>query len=451
MRRFLTKRVVIVALSAVLVAAAATVVAVSTGDGSGKGAVTAYFADANPIVAGNQVKASGVDVGTVTSVSLRDGHAVVEMEIDQALRPLHRDASATIESKNLLGERYIELSPGSADAPLLGNPPVIALAQTKREVDLQEVLNALDTPTATALGALLTSVGEGVDGQGKQIAGAISALAPAMRQSTDLARILGEHNALLTQLVDSAQPVANALANNHGKDLDSLVSSTTQALSAVAAQRQAAEQTVQQLPATIASARTALARVTGVADPTTATLRSLRPVVDDIGAISGELRSFADAADPALASLQPVLDRGKSMLDEAAPLVRDLRPGATELRDVAGSARSLAGTVLGDHLTQLMEFMKGWALATSDYDAISHYFKAILPISPSPLGRTVAGPVPGLPDNPLGGLPIPAAPQLPLPGRTDPPPQPQNPGDSATGLTSEQENSLLGQLLGGLR
>ncbi|GAB2962361.1 MlaD family protein [Amycolatopsis acidiphila] len=448
MSRFGKRRVVVVAVATVLVAGATTAALRSTEDSSTKEVVTAYFADANPIVAGNQVKAAGVDVGTVKSVSLRDGHAVVEMEIDQVLRPLHKDASATIQSKNLLGERYIELAPGSANAPLLGDPPVIAASRTKREVDLQEVLNALDTPTATALGALLTSLGEGVDGQGKNLADAISALAPAMRQSTELAGILDEHNALLTDLVDSAQPVASALAKGQGQDLDSLVSSTTQALSAVAAQRQAVEQTVQQLPATITSARTALTRVTGVADPTTATLRSLRPVVDNLTDITAELRSFADAADPALAALQPVLDRGKSMLDQAAPLVADLRPAGPQLRAVAGSANSLAGTILGDHLTQLMEFMKGWALATSDYDAISHYFKAILPISPSPLGRTVAGPVPGLPDNPLGGLPLPTGPQLPLPGRTNAPPQ--NPDGSATGLTSGQENSLLGQLLGGL-
>ncbi|WP_165034931.1 MlaD family protein [Candidatus Protofrankia californiensis] len=436
-------------LSAIAIVVAAGVAATTIGPSGNndQGSIlTATFSDAWPIVAGNRVKAAGVDIGTVESVRLQGGRAVVQMKIQDALRPLHKDARATIQSKNLLGERFISIDPGSPDAPELGEPAMIDTAHTSRDVDLQEVLNSLDTPTSTALGALLTSLGEGVDGNGEQVAGAIKALAPAMQQSGELAQILDEQNSLLTRLVDQAQPVANALASDHGSDLDKLVDSSTQTMTAVAAQRQAVDDSIRQLPATLVQARATLARLSGVADPTTATLSSLRPVTDELTDMSSELRQFSEAADPALASLQPVLDRGNAMLDEAAPLVHSLLPAGGELRDVAQSGRQLAENVLGDHLTQLMEFMKGWALATSDYDAISHYFKAILPISPSPVLRAVAGPVPGLPDNPAPNLTLPVLPRLPLPGRAGD----SSDGNSATGLTQSQENSLLGQLLGGL-
>lgn len=435
-----------VAVVAVVIAAiAATVPALSTGEDESS-TVKAIFTDAMPIVAGNHVKASGVDVGTVESVTLKDGRAVVTMEIEQALRPLHKDARATIKSKNLLGEGFIEIDPGSPGSPVLDEPHVIKENRTKREVDLQDVLNSVDTPTAKSLAALLTTMGEGVHGQGKNVAGAIKALAPAMAKAGELAQILEEQNALLTRLIENAQPVASALAGKHGNELDKLVGSTTTTLSAVAAQRRAAGETLRQLPDTLVRARKMLAQLSGVAEPTTTTLKSLRPVTDDLTDIGKELRAFANAADPALASLQPVLKRGKAMLDEAAPLVRALRPAGDDLRKVSRSGRQLAHSVLGDHLTHLMEFMKGWALATSDYDAISHYFKAMVPVSPSPLGRGVAGPVPGLPDDPAPHLPLPDAPRLPLPGRGE---QKVPDAGSATGLTPKQENSMLGQLLGG--
>ncbi|WP_250282304.1 MlaD family protein [Frankia sp. CiP1_Cm_nod2] len=436
-------------LSAIVIAVAAGVAATTMGpigNNDQDSILTASFTDAWPIVAGNRVKAAGVDIGTVKSVSLQGGRAVVQMEIQNALRPLHEDARASIESKNLLGERFISIDPGSPDAPELGEPAVIDTSHTSRAVDLQEVLNSLDTPTATALGALLTSLGEGVDGNGEEIAGTIKALAPAMQQSGELAQILDEQNSLLTRLVDQARPVANALAGNRGSDLDKLVDSSTQTMTVVSAQQQAVNDTIRQLPATLVQARATLVQLSGVAEPTTATLSSLRPITDKLTDVSSELRQFSEAADPALASLQPVLDRGNAMLDEAAPLVHSLLPAGGELRDVAQSGRQLAENILGDHLTQLMEFMKGWALATSDYDAISHYFKAILPISPSPLSRAIAGPVPGLPDNPVSNLPLPTVPRLPLPGRTGD----SSDGNSATGLTQRQEKSLLGQLLGGL-
>jgi phospholipid/cholesterol/gamma-HCH transport system substrate-binding protein len=437
--------------AAVLLLGVAATAYVLKPDDNHSSTVSAIFADANPIVKGNDVKASGVDVGTVKSVTLKDGVAVIEMEIDDALSPLHEDARATIKSKNLLGERFVEIDPGSADSPVLGRPAVIDASRTKREVDLQELLNAADTPTAKALGAMLTSLGEGFHGQGKQAAAAIKALAPAMTQSGELARILDDQNQLLTALIDDAQPAATALAGDHGTELDKLVNSMTQTLSAVAAQRQAAQDTLRQMPGTLVQARTTLARLSGVADPTTAVLRSLRPLTDDLTDISAELKAFSDAADPALASLQPVLERGAVMLDELGPLVRALAPAGRDLRQVGRAGRQLADTVLGNHLTQLMEFMKGWALATSDYDAISHYFRAIVPISPSPLGRGGAGPVPGLPSDPLGGLQLPQLPGLNVPKL------PKVPGlnlfgtgsNGATGLTRKQENSLVNQLLGG--
>jgi phospholipid/cholesterol/gamma-HCH transport system substrate-binding protein len=138
-------------------------------------------------------------------------------------------------------------------------------------------------------------------------------------------------------------------------------------------------------------------------------------------------------------------------------VVAALRPAARDLVPTAASAdRLTAGALSGQSLTNLMEFVKGWSMATSDYDAISHYFKAIVPLSPSALDDTAAGLLPGVPDNILGDLPLPSAPELPLPGRD---PRPANsatgPGtnsgaDSATGLSQPQETALLEQLLGGL-
>jgi phospholipid/cholesterol/gamma-HCH transport system substrate-binding protein len=254
-------------------------------------------------------------------------------------------------------------------------------------------------------------------------------------------------------LIDDAQPVASAVAGSHGADLDQLVASMTKTLAAVSEQREQTTATLRQMPETLVQARATLARLSGVADPTTEVLSSIRPVTGQLTDISAELKRFSDAADPALASLAPVLDRGKLMLDEARPLVRDLRPGGASLRDVARSGHQLADTVLGDHLTQVMEFMKGWALATSDYDAISHYFKAIVPVSPAPLGKTAGGLVPGLPDDPLADT-LAGLSNL-LPGLLGPAKAPSSSSqkapdkNSATGLTPKQENSLLSQLLGG--
>lgn len=453
-----------------VVGALALVAVLFSGGGSGPDddhvEVVAVFSDASPLLPGNVVKAAGVDVGTVESIEVEDGKAHVSMIIERAALPLHQDVTATITTQDLLGERFVRLDQGSADKPALGEPMVIPEAQTSRVVDLQDVLNSVDTPTAEGLSALLTESGEALRGHGKDADLALKALAPAMNQADDLAAVLKDQNALLGRLVDSAEPVASALATKDGKSLDQLVASATQLLESLASERGALQASLNGLPATLSSARATLAELAGVADPATRTLRALRPVTSDLTEISKELKRFANAADPALASLPAVLKEAKRLLDNAAPVVSALRPGGKALPPTANAAERLSDVALsGQSLTDLMEFAKGWSLATSDYDAISHYFKAMVPLSPNALGDTAGALLPGLPDDILHDLPVPTAPDLGLPGREEEgaaaPADSSVVGDllngllggpksqSATGLTAQQEQNLIQQILGG--
>jgi phospholipid/cholesterol/gamma-HCH transport system substrate-binding protein len=452
-------------------------------DGEGPVELTARFTDASPLTEGNVVKAAGVDVGTIEGIDLDDGVAEVTISLDREALPLYEDASLTITTQDLLGERFVALDTGSTEASPLEAPYVLDEEHTGRVVDLQDVLNSLDEPTSASLAALITNAGEGLDGRGADTAEALKALQPAMSQAGDLAAILNDQNELLARLVQNAEPVAAGFAAGDGETLDSLVASSTQALTQVSASRAALRSTVSELPSTIASARATLAEVAGLAGPATTTLRELRPVTEDLGAISGELQAFADAADPALGSLPAVLDRADELLEQAGPVVRALRPSAGDMVGTATALDQLSERALSTHLGDLMEFVKGWSMATSDYDAVSHYFKAMVPLSPASLDDLVGGIVPAAPDDTVPDLPLPTVPQ---PDPADPEPkEPQDkkkkankkkgggvqdvldgllPGlgaalgnnkssvdpTSVTGLSEQQENNMLDQLLGGL-
>lgn len=413
--------------------------------------VTALFSDASALVPGNEVKAAGVTVGEIESIELDAGRARVVMTVDSSVLPLHRDAGATITDKDLLGERFIALRRGTPSSPLLGEPRVIPESQTDRVVDLQSILNAVDDPTGTALAALITTLGEGVSGQGPEIAAGIKALEPALRRADELGRTLGEHNELLAQLVSSAKPVAEAMAADRGEKLDRLVESTERTMAAVAAERKATRDALTRLPGTLASAQRMLARVADVTDDATPMLADMRPITNDLTDISAELHRFANAADPALASLEPVLERGRSLFDEAAPVVRALKPAGSDMVGVAEAGHTLTKQAFSGRLRNLMEFLRGWSLSTSQYDGLSHYFRAIVPLTPKAAGQSAAGPVPGAPDEPVPSLPLPRAPLPPPLGSegNKGTPDVADTGDGVTGLTEDQEDEMLGQLLGG--
>lgn len=442
-------RVGISVVAAAGLIAAATLTSARVGDDNTV-TLTGTFEDANPLVQGNLVKLDGVSVGEITSISLHDGQARVQMELDKSVLPLHDDASLKIRPKTLLGERYIELRRGSEQTPAMQEPYTIPAERTSHNVDLDDLLNSLDDPTSSGLAALLTTLGEGTAGNGKNIDAALKALPPTMRDIERLGTILDEQIGVLTSLIDKVTPVAKAAAGKHGDKLDSLVDSTTTALSAASSNREALRHTLMQLPGTLRQAQTTLAKVAGVSDVATKSLRDARPVTDNLSAISVELQKFADTANPALASMPRVLDRADALLAQAAPLVRDLRPGAKGLRSASRSTDKIVSH-LSQEFTTVLDFVKFWALSTNSEDGISNYFRGVVPTTPGSLLQT-----PGVSTGDGEKAPPQRGPdkpkKLPLPNLGDALPNPDDAvakQDSATGLDRQQENALLDQLLGG--
>ncbi|HTK61422.1 MAG TPA: MlaD family protein [Pseudonocardia sp.] len=421
--------------------------------------LTGEFVDASPLDVGNEVKASGVNIGSIVGLTIRGGHAFVDMLVDGSVLPLHNDAKLTITAKDVLGERFVKLDRGSPSAPVASAPYAVPVDRTSTEVTVEDVVNSLDDPTSAGFAGLLTTLGEGLHENGPQAAAAIKALAPAMQQADELSRLLSEQNTVLTSLVDSTSPVAAELAADRGQQLDNMVGATERTLSAVAANRQAVSDSLQRLPSTLTSAQRTLGQTANVAESATPSLRDARPFTDNLVGISRELRDFSDAADPALHSLTPVLKKAQDLIDEARPVVDDLHAAGGDLRTSASSVRKVCEVgVLCKRFTNLMEFIRFWSQSTSGYDGLSHYFRAAVKYSPVPAGRTVAGPIPGAPDTPFKPVPMPSPGRVPLPGTCDrvsnhPCDHETGPdsigGRSATGLTSGQESHMLGQMLGG--
>ena len=81
--------------------------------------VKAVFEDVAGLDDESAVRIAGVRKGHVTDIKvLPDGRAEVTMEVDDDV-PLHANASAKVANLGLLGEKYIELDPGTPTAPVL--------------------------------------------------------------------------------------------------------------------------------------------------------------------------------------------------------------------------------------------------------------------------------------------------------------------------------------------
>jgi phospholipid/cholesterol/gamma-HCH transport system substrate-binding protein len=100
---------------------------VKIGRGAGTKKIHAVFDSVAGLDNKSSVRVAGVRVGKVTDVRLRpDGKAEVELEIDKDVQ-LHTNAFARVANLGLLGEKYVEIEPGSPNAPVVPDTQTVVL------------------------------------------------------------------------------------------------------------------------------------------------------------------------------------------------------------------------------------------------------------------------------------------------------------------------------------
>jgi len=109
------------------------------------------------------VRIAGVNVGQVTGIERQGGVGVVHMEIEPKGLPIHSDATLKIRARIFLeGNWFVELQPGTPSAPTLPSGSTIPSTQTSDPVQIDQVLDALNTDTRANLQNFLQGYGDGL-------------------------------------------------------------------------------------------------------------------------------------------------------------------------------------------------------------------------------------------------------------------------------------------------
>jgi len=86
------------------------------------------------------VQIAGVEVGRVESISLKEGKALVRLRIGANVK-LEKDVIASIKTHGILGDKYVEIYPGTRGAAYLA--PGEQISRTERQTDIDRMLNQL--------------------------------------------------------------------------------------------------------------------------------------------------------------------------------------------------------------------------------------------------------------------------------------------------------------------
>ena len=267
---------------------------------------------------GLPVTVAGVQVGTIRSVTPRGGYAFFQMAIDPSKLPrVYANARAKLMPDTPLKDMEVRIAPGGPPARPLPPGATIPLAGTLAPIDLDELLSALDTDSRDYLASLVSGAGEGLAGRGLDVRAMLKSLGPTTAEARQLGAALIGRRQALARLVHNLALVAGA-AGASDRQIGQVVSAGDATLSSLASQDTALGASLQALPGTLATARTALTHVAGLADLLGPTLTALEPAVNGLA--------------PALRALRPDATAGVPVVrDKLRPLVRALQPFAAAL------------------------------------------------------------------------------------------------------------------------
>jgi len=99
--------------------------------------VEATFANGGGIKSGSSVVIAGVEIGRVKQVRLDDYQALVVMDLPTDVK-IQEDAIASIKTRGLIGDKYIEITPGGSEQ-LVG--PGGKIRDTQSAVDLEGLIS----------------------------------------------------------------------------------------------------------------------------------------------------------------------------------------------------------------------------------------------------------------------------------------------------------------------
>jgi phospholipid/cholesterol/gamma-HCH transport system substrate-binding protein len=345
--------------TAALIAVVA-LVALAMFGGSGSYRVKAVFDNAGQLVPGNQVRVGGQPVGKISDVELDDrANAVVTMELDDAVAPLHAGTTATIRASSLSGiaNRYVSLQPGPNSNEKIADGGHIGADETSAPVDLDALFNSLDAKTRAGLRNLIRGYGDWYDTRGADAGQATKYFAPFLSSGSELGQELTLDQAVLSRFVRDGAATVSAIAERRD-DLAGLVVNTNQAMAAIGDESTSLQRALELLPGTMRKANTTFVNLRGTLDdleqlvneskPATRKLapffRELRPLVADLRPTIADLRDLIrlpgagndltelTAAQPELARLtSTVFPRGIQALDRAQPVVSYARQYTPDL------------------------------------------------------------------------------------------------------------------------
>jgi virulence factor Mce-like protein len=336
-------------------------------------------------------------VGKVSTVELGRGNSTVaQLQIDPRYSPIPRDTRAILRTKTLLGETYVELTPGNrATGAPLADGGTLPEKQVRQQVTIDQIFSAFDAETRKGFQNWQQGAAASLAGRGGDVNDAFGNL-PSFTDSADqMLTVLNSEGAAVRTLVRDTGAVFNALTARDNQ-LRSLITNSNAVFQTTAERNQQLAETFQVLPTFEEESAKTLKQLKSFALNTDPLIKQLQPAAEQlsptlqsVGQLAPPLKTVMTKLGPltdASVAGQPALElflngdathKGLSdVLGQLDPFLQQLNPMLSFLGVYKESINSLLGNAAA--ATQAAEFTAG---GPEDWSPNIHYLRALAPIN----------------------------------------------------------------------
>jgi phospholipid/cholesterol/gamma-HCH transport system substrate-binding protein len=351
--------------------------------------VDVAFPEATQLAQEADVRISGVPVGRVkkTNANKRTGLTDTELEIDARYAPIPRDTRAILRQKTLLGETYVELSPGTTSSGRVPDGGRLASGQVSETVELDEILRTFDPTTRERFSTWLDQAGVAALGNAESINDALGLLTPFAEETGDVLSVLRQQSGSTRRFIRDTGVVFDALTARDGQ-LRDLITNSNRVWETVAARDAQLADTFRVLPTFLREGRETTRRLTRFADNTDPLItqlrpaaRALSPTLVDLDRLAPDLNGFFQDLGPFVRVARTGLPATEQVLDDTRPLLARLDPFLNELTPVVD--------YLGLYKREIAAFFANDSAATQarakglvDDSKLVHYLRTSNPVNP---------------------------------------------------------------------
>jgi virulence factor Mce-like protein len=299
------------------------------------------FRDAQQLATQADVRIAGVSVGKVIQKKLDTAHnrTLVSIQLNNKYAPIHEDGTAILRTKTLLGETYVQLTPGSRRAPPVPEGGLLPRGQVQPAVQLDTIFNAFDATTRHAFQVWQQQLAVGIRNNGRNLNDTLGNLPTFAVDATAILKVLDIEHGAVVNLVRNGGTVFAALSQNQAA-LRNLITSSDRVFTTTANNEAALADTIHVFPTFLDQSRL-----------TQAQLQSFSFNVDQACCVAGQTKPLLKELIAVAQNLAPTLQAVRRLAPNLKHLFINLNPLITV------SKRGLPATE---------EFLKGLGCSTDN-------------------------------------------------------------------------------------